>query len=314
MHFIANKKHLLLPLFFIGALLVPTWSAGATASYSTMMGAASDICSTVHNTKSDNLINYSCIQGYQAFISDKGKTGINEICDRLKGVTGASKARQNACKLGAGRGSLVISITSTQFVACRSYLKYFEPFNAGKQSSNEKKLTTCLKDGGKPSGGSNSPGSGSSGGGGGSSGGGSSTSPGGGGSTSPGGGSTSPTPKDEVEFNKTKPLELSDFSSGNWCGEKGKGEIKTSIDFGCSHRGNAILDMLFALIRFLSYGAGLVIIASLVWAGIQYIIARDNPQDMSAAKNRIQGVFIALLLFIFSAALLNYIIPGAILK
>lgn len=97
------------------------------------------------------------------------------------------------------------------------------------------------------------------------------------------------------------------------CGQ-GANEVKTSIDIGCKNKGNPIVDMLFAFIRFLSFGIGLLIAGSMVFAGIQYITARGDPQAVAAAKNRIQASLLALMLFIFAYAILNYIVPGAVLK
>lgn len=90
--------------------------------------------------------------------------------------------------------------------------------------------------------------------------------------------------------------------------------IATSINIGCKGQGNAIMDLMFAIIRFLSNGAGLVIIGSLVLGGIQYTISRGDPQGTATAINRIRSVMFALLLFIFSYAILNYLIPGQLLK
>ena len=73
------------------------------------------------------------------------------------------------------------------------------------------------------------------------------------------------------------------------------------------------MDMLFAFIRFLSYGVGLVIVASLTYAGIQYIGSRGDPSANAQAVKRIQANVSALLLFVFAYAILNYIIPGAVL-
>lgn len=90
--------------------------------------------------------------------------------------------------------------------------------------------------------------------------------------------------------------------------------IETSIDFGCEAKGNAILDLLFAVIRFLSYGAGLAIVGSLIYAGIHYSASKGDPQAVSLAKSRIQNVMIALFVFIFAYAILNYLIPEQLLK
>ena len=130
------------------------------------------------------------------------------------------------------------------------------------------------------------------------------------------------------------------------CGSDGSGHwtISTSIDFGCagSHcqpptlssssttptssgntntgnsycsggkAHNALLDLLFAIIKFISDGVGLIIIMSLIIAGIQYTFSRGEPQAISSATKRIQSSITALVIFIFAYALLNFIIPNGV--
>lgn len=98
--------------------------------------------------------------------------------------------------------------------------------------------------------------------------------------------------------------------AGRTCGGAGYPQIETSIDFGCKKIGSPITDLLFALLRFLAVGVGIIITGSLVWAGIQYIFSQDDPSAVSAAKNRILHTIIALLIYIFAYAILNFLIPG----
>jgi hypothetical protein len=93
-------------------------------------------------------------------------------------------------------------------------------------------------------------------------------------------------------------------------GKDGHGQYTPSIDLGCQARGNPILDMTFGIVRFLSDGVGLVIVGSLIVGGIQYTTSRGDPQATAKAMGRIQSTIIALLIFIFSYAILNYIIPS----
>lgn len=90
--------------------------------------------------------------------------------------------------------------------------------------------------------------------------------------------------------------------------------VITSIDIGCSGNGNPITDMTYGIIKFLSAGVGLVIVGSVVVAGIQYSASGGDPQAAAKAKARISSTLIALLVFIFSYALLNYLIPGGFLN
>lgn len=90
--------------------------------------------------------------------------------------------------------------------------------------------------------------------------------------------------------------------------------VGLSIKIGCKGQGNPIADAAFAVIRILSNGVGIVIVASLVYAGIQYTGSRGDPQSTAMAVNRIRSSVFALLLFIFGYAILNYLIPAGFLR
>ncbi len=98
------------------------------------------------------------------------------------------------------------------------------------------------------------------------------------------------------------------------CGGAPYHPVQVSIDLGCIGKGNPIMDLLFAIIKWLSDGVGLVIIASLIVAGIQFTSSRGDPQATAKAMKRVQGNVTALLLFFFAYAILNYVVPGAVLK
>lgn len=100
--------------------------------------------------------------------------------------------------------------------------------------------------------------------------------------------------------------------SNNYCGSNPK--IYTTLNLGCKKKGNPILDLLFAVIRFLVVGATLVITASIVVAGLQYISAESNPEKITKAKKRILSSLTALFMLIFGYAILNYLIPITVLK
>lgn len=127
-----------------------------------------------------------------------------------------------------------------------------------------------------------------------------------------------PKPVKELDPAPNAGAEYKDGKTAYHCGVETNGDdnkaIYTAIDIGCAGKGNAFLDMMFAIIHFLSNGVGLLLIGSLVFAGIQYTTSRDDPQAVASARNRMQGVLISLLLYVFAYALLNYLIPGALLK
>lgn len=89
-----------------------------------------------------------------------------------------------------------------------------------------------------------------------------------------------------------------------------KAVTKTSKDPYCNGNHNAFVDLLFAIIRFISDGVGLILIASIIIAGIQYTFSRGEPQEVKLATKRVQSAFSALLIFILAYAILNFIIPN----
>jgi hypothetical protein len=76
---------------------------------------------------------------------------------------------------------------------------------------------------------------------------------------------------------------------------------------------NPIIRTIRIVVNFLSAGVGIVITGSIIVGGIQYAIAGNNPNAVSAAKKRIQDALIALLAFFFIYALLDFLIPGSLL-
>lgn len=108
----------------------------------------------------------------------------------------------------------------------------------------------------------------------------------------------------------------------HYCGKGEDLRVKVSFDIGClgndydpsnpDAKFNPIVDMAFALLRFLSVGVGLIVAGSMVWAGIQYSTSRGNPQATEAALKRISNAVIALLIYIFAWAILNFLVPGGL--
>jgi hypothetical protein len=96
-------------------------------------------------------------------------------------------------------------------------------------------------------------------------------------------------------------------------GDNDCGGSKTVFDFGCDiSTGNPITDLLFTLVKFLTYGIGLLLILSVVVSGFQYMTSQGNAQTTEKALKRIWNVVIALMLYIFGFTLLNYLVPGGL--
>lgn len=94
-----------------------------------------------------------------------------------------------------------------------------------------------------------------------------------------------------------------------YCGNWKAYHFTTNIDFGCSHHGNPIMDITFAILRVLSDGVGIVVVGSVIYGGILYVMSKGDPQATAKAIGRIRSSLTALLIFIFAYAILNYLIP-----
>lgn len=105
------------------------------------------------------------------------------------------------------------------------------------------------------------------------------------------------------------------------CGSGEGNEVKVAFDFGCVGPDycagkpgtcalNPIVDIAFAIFRFLSAGIGLIVIGSIIVAGLQYTTSRGNPQATQASIKRISSSIVALLIFIFIFTIANFLVPG----
>ena len=77
---------------------------------------------------------------------------------------------------------------------------------------------------------------------------------------------------------------------------------------------NPIIGFLKTVIQFLAVGIGIVLVIGLVVGGITYETARANPQQLQKAEEFIRNDIIAIGLFVFMFATLNFLIPGGILN
>lgn len=111
--------------------------------------------------------------------------------------------------------------------------------------------------------------------------------------------------------NNVQPLEVKSSTGRDVCGS-GKNEVKVSVDLGCKGTGNPIYDMLYAVLRFMSVGVGVVLIGSMVFVGMQYSFGRGDPNTTAKAKTHMLYIFIALITYMLAYAGLNYLIPGGV--
>lgn len=74
-----------------------------------------------------------------------------------------------------------------------------------------------------------------------------------------------------------------------------------------------IINYLLLFIRVLSGLVGIVVVIVLVVRGIQYIVARENPQMTAKAREGILWAVLALILYLFVFALLQWLVPGGVI-
>lgn len=97
------------------------------------------------------------------------------------------------------------------------------------------------------------------------------------------------------------------------CGS-GDDAVSIRLNIGCKGQGNAIVDLLLAIVRLLTAGVGIVLVGSIIVAGIQYTTSAGDPNSQAAAIKRIQSTVLALVLFMLTYAIMNWIIPGQVLQ
>ncbi|MDB5186485.1 MAG: hypothetical protein JWL85_1008 [Candidatus Saccharibacteria bacterium] len=73
-----------------------------------------------------------------------------------------------------------------------------------------------------------------------------------------------------------------------------------------------IVGYLVTFINLISIAAGIVFAIMIAVAGLQYTMARENPQAVTEAKHRILNVVIAIAAFLFTYAFLQWLVPGGV--
>ncbi|MDQ5914077.1 MAG: hypothetical protein QG623_696 [Patescibacteria group bacterium] len=65
-----------------------------------------------------------------------------------------------------------------------------------------------------------------------------------------------------------------------------------------------------SFVEILSLLIGLVLVGSTIFAGIQYTTAGGDTGKVQKAKGRLASNILVLVLYMFSAAILNWLLPG----
>lgn len=93
--------------------------------------------------------------------------------------------------------------------------------------------------------------------------------------------------------------------------------VKCDSPETCQYNGdlknNPIILWIAFFINVLAAVIGVGAVAMLIFAGVQYTAAADNPSQVEAAKKKIGAVVLGLVAFIFLYAFLNWLIPGGVI-
>ncbi|HTE57395.1 MAG TPA: hypothetical protein VK694_01515 [Verrucomicrobiae bacterium] len=73
-----------------------------------------------------------------------------------------------------------------------------------------------------------------------------------------------------------------------------------------------IVSYLQLFINVLSGIVGVVVVIMVAVGGVQYASSKDNPQQTAAAKNRIRDAIMALVIYLFVFAFLQWLVPGGL--
>jgi hypothetical protein len=85
-----------------------------------------------------------------------------------------------------------------------------------------------------------------------------------------------------------------------------------TLSCGSSDCGNIINKIINPLINVMTGLVGLVVAISLVVAGVMYSSAGGDPSKVAAAKKRINSSVIALIAYLFTFGMLQWLVPGGI--
>lgn len=82
---------------------------------------------------------------------------------------------------------------------------------------------------------------------------------------------------------------------------------------GDAQKIQTIYNWLQTAVNFMSGLVGLVVVISIIYAGIQYSAAGNDPQKVAAAKQRIYNSIFALIAFLFIFVFIQWLIPGGVI-
>lgn len=91
-------------------------------------------------------------------------------------------------------------------------------------------------------------------------------------------------------------------------GDCNEAEVKDLDSGNC-----AVVGVIKTITNTLAAFAGIIIVAMIIWGGIQYSTAGPDAAKVQAAKQKIANALIALMLLIFGFSLIQWLVPGGLL-
>jgi len=86
------------------------------------------------------------------------------------------------------------------------------------------------------------------------------------------------------------------------------------INKGTDLNSNVIVVWMSMIIKFLTAGVGLAAVGGVVYGGFLYLTAQGNAGKTQKGITTIMNALIAVLLYALTFAIINFIVPGGVLK
>lgn len=89
-------------------------------------------------------------------------------------------------------------------------------------------------------------------------------------------------------------------------------EIKTSLIDCNTKGGNPVIGMMLQVVDFLAVGVGIAVVGGIIWGGMLYASSNGDSTKAKQGITAIVNAIIGLLVFMFTYAMINYLVPGGL--
>lgn len=108
-----------------------------------------------------------------------------------------------------------------------------------------------------------------------------------------------------------------DHQAGTHGADSTEADKRASFDIDCTGGAEGdcgIMNKMVDIINLVSGLVGVVVVIMIIVGGIQYSSAGSDPQKIASAKSKIVNALLALLVFLFLWAFLQWIVPGGVFR